>query len=234
MNARSMKRFWLVSLSLALALAGCAMGSPFYTAEPFSAQVVDDETGQPIEGANVVANWELVSGGLDGQRHMGQLEVKETVTDANGRFSFEGFTRANPSFGELRDADPRVLVFKGGYEAHTYYGAIRDPRDYPATHRQAAVDGKVLRLAKVKPMQMGPKGYERPVFHFLLTGDVRDIVADCQWQKIPRLLTAMEAERTRLLTLYPNASVGIGIERLSSWSKAECKLTIEAVKGYLR
>src|SRR5882724_8924242 len=153
-----MKKHWLMALGLVLALGACAMGSPFYTAEPFSAQVVDDETGQPIAGANVVANWELVSGGLDGQRHMGQLEVKETVTDASGRFSFEGFTRANPTLGELRGADPRVLVFKGGYESKTYYSPIVNSFGRsPGPNRKAAVDGKMLRLGKLKATKTGPK-----------------------------------------------------------------------------
>ena len=45
---------------------------------PIEAWVVDAETGKPIEGVVVTANWELVKGSLDGPRYYGQLEVKET------------------------------------------------------------------------------------------------------------------------------------------------------------
>ena len=57
-----------------------------YTAAPIDARVVDDEAGEPISGAIVVAHWELVAGSLDGEHHRGQLEVKDAITDAEGHF----------------------------------------------------------------------------------------------------------------------------------------------------
>ncbi|HEY3178065.1 MAG TPA: carboxypeptidase-like regulatory domain-containing protein, partial [Casimicrobiaceae bacterium] len=91
---------------VSLALNAC--GSPYYTSDPIEAWVVDAETGQPIEGAVVTANWQLVGFTLDtGGRKGGQLEVMETITDANGRFYFRGFTKLNLSLGELRDQDPQ-------------------------------------------------------------------------------------------------------------------------------
>jgi hypothetical protein len=46
----------------AMALSAC--GSPYYTADPIEAWVVDAETGKPIEGAVVTANWQLVAASL--------------------------------------------------------------------------------------------------------------------------------------------------------------------------
>jgi len=227
-----MKRTWVAVLALSFALAACATGSPLYTAEPFSAQVVDAETGQPVAGALVVANWKLVSGGLDGPRHLGQLEVKETVTDDQGRFSFAGFTRPNPSLGELRESDPHVLIFKGGYEAGTYYGSL-DPRNHTSARRRASVDGKVLKLARLKPTMTGPK-FDVMKFHGLLNVLLSRIVGDCQWQKMPRLFVAMDEEKARLRSLHPGSVVDIGIEDFSRPSPADCKLTRESVRGYLK
>ena len=219
-----MRGLIVAALGIVLAVGACAMGSPYYTAEPFSAQVVDAETGKPIEGAIVVANWELVRGGLDGAHHVGQLEVKEAVTDANGRFAFEGFTRLNPTLAELRNADPRVLVFKGGYDAQVYYSTILEPQDYPGPRRKAAVDGQVLKLSKLTPTRTGPK-LELLKFHGLLNNAVYQIVGDCEWQKMSKLLRAMDEEKNRLRLSYPNALMDIGIEDLADQSDAHCKLT---------
>lgn len=227
-----MKRILLSSVGLVLAVAACAMGAPVYTAEPFSAQVVDAETGQPVAGAVIVANWELVSGGLDGPRHLGQLEVKETVTDERGQFSFPGFTRPNPALGELRGSDPRVLVFKGGYEAATYHGSL-DPRNQGGARRRASIDGKVLKLARLKPTMTGPK-FDVMQFHGLLNTQLFRIVGDCQWQKAPRLFLAMDEEKARLRSMHPGAIADIGIEDFSRQSPADCKLTRESVRGYLK
>ena len=98
------------------ALLVSACGSPYYTSDPIEAWVVDAETGQPIEGAVVTANWQLVAASLDtGGRKVRQLEVFETVTDKEGRFHFPGFTRINFSLDELREEDPQILIFKAGY-----------------------------------------------------------------------------------------------------------------------
>ena len=227
-----MKRIWLTTLVPVLALVACAMGSPVYTAEPFSAQVVDAETGQPIAGAVVVANWELVGASLHGRRHLGQLEVKETVTDDNGRFHFDGFTRPNFALSELHEGAPRVLVFKGGYKANAYYSYI-DPPDLPRSTRKAGVDGQVLKLVRLKPTKTGPKD-ERLEFHFSLRGLVSDIVRDCQWSNIPRLLQAMDREKRRLRAEQPGADVGIGVEDFVGQSRLDCKLDADTVRGYLR
>jgi hypothetical protein len=219
-------RSLLVAVTGAVAIRACANGSLYYTAEPFSARVVDAETMQPIEGAVVVAYWDLVRGGLDGAHHAGYLEIKETVTDANGRFAFEGFTRMNPNLAELRDSDPAVLVFKGGYEAKIYHNIIQDPQNYPGSVRKAAVDGEVLKLPKLVPTRTGHQ-LEQLQFYSFLKIDLEHLLGDCQWPKVPKLLRAMDAEKRRLRTLYPTADIQIGIEDLADYAANTCKLTRE-------
>ncbi|HYT97117.1 MAG TPA: carboxypeptidase-like regulatory domain-containing protein, partial [Casimicrobiaceae bacterium] len=123
-----------------LALNAC--GSPYYTSDSIEAWVVDADTGQPIEGAVVTANWQLVGFTLDtGGRKGAQLAVMETSTDSNGRFFFPGFTKLNLSLGELRDQDPQILAFKSGYR---YIGGGNDyPMDasFPGPHRKSQVSG---------------------------------------------------------------------------------------------
>ena len=101
---------------LILPLSGCA--SLQYSAEPIEAWVVDAETKRPLEGAIVVAHWEL-KGGLEGGNIQGQIMVMESVTDKAGRFYFPAWGPtwhiASPWWGYLSDSDPELLLFKSGY-----------------------------------------------------------------------------------------------------------------------
>ena len=63
----------LLALFASLAAASATAGMPFYTAVPIDARAVDAQTGQPVAGAYVIANWQLVTGSLDGERYKGQL-----------------------------------------------------------------------------------------------------------------------------------------------------------------
>lgn len=221
----------LIACAAWFALTSCA--SPFYKSAPFSAQVVDSETGQPIAGAVVVASWELEKGSLDGSRHVGYLEVKETLTDANGRFSFEGFSKANSSGGELRDADPAVLVFKGQYEAASFFSSWNPGR--PAgPFRTAWVDGKVLKLSKIDTAN-SERGLRRRTFHRTLNSRINNIIADCLWSRIPRLLMAMSEEKQRILSLYPEAYVLIGPKDFAgAVEREECSFTENSLKGAIK
>ena len=133
-------------VALAASLQAC--GELYYTADPIEAWVVDAESGAPIEGAVVTANWQLVAFGFDtGGRKQGQLEVMETVTDKNGRFHFPGFTKVNVSGSALGEEDPQILIFKAGYRY------IRVANEYPigkelsqGSHRTSSIIGRTLKM----------------------------------------------------------------------------------------
>ena len=97
--------FVLILPALLFMWRGCY--SPIIVAEPFEAWVVDAETGAPIEGAIVVAEWSLYEGMLHGHHFREMVDVKEAVTDRNGRFAFTGFTIHNWNIYELENG-PRV------------------------------------------------------------------------------------------------------------------------------
>jgi hypothetical protein len=96
------------------------MGADFlyHSDGPYRGKVVDLETGEPIEGAVVVAEWTLTHRFCD---------AKETVTDKNGEFilpkgscfSFWPFTEMDPA---------RVVVFKPGYLGYPPLGALPEER----------------------------------------------------------------------------------------------------------
>lgn len=97
--------------------AGCATAEgltpPTYSAKEIRAAVVDEETGQPLEGVVVVARWVLRRMGGDGP----SLHVAETVTDAQGRFAIPAWSpKPRPPLMELREKSPELILFKHGYE----------------------------------------------------------------------------------------------------------------------
>lgn len=221
-----MNRFGSFFATLILfTLASCG-GAPYYTAAPVDAAVVDAETNLPIEGAVVVANWQLVAAGLDGYRNKGQLEVKETSTDKTGRFHFDGFTKLNLMFYELRSQDPQVVIFKPGYQyarVNNSYGS-----ESPGAYRQAAVNGRVVQLRKVTAV-VTP---QREIYYMGLSTTMEPIAEDCEWKKIPRMIRAMDAEKFRLSAISPKAVVWlISIEDLMSYSR-KCGSAVEYFRSH--
>jgi len=181
----------------AIAIGGC--GSPYYSVDPIEAWVVDADTGQPLEGAVVTANWQLVSPGLDtGGRKLHQLEVMETLTDKNGRFFFPGFTKLNPRLLELRDEDPQILIFK------SRYGYFRTSNNYPAdkespgAHRSSPINRQTLRMAKADP------DVRKYAFDLgFLTTSLMNIWDSGNIEQTSRMVHALVCERRRLKAIDP-------------------------------
>lgn len=192
-----MPKFLVVLIALVLLLAGC--NSPVFIIEPFEARVVDADTGEPIQGAYVVANWALFEAG--GTMHTvrifrEQLAVKETATDQNGRFSFEGFTKTNPKLLELYWENPQVIIFKPGFEYSHWVNTCRLVGDHCANiWHLASVAGKTVKLKKLND-EMRKKDQTYTAYSGLTT-HLRDVIRSCNAQQIPNFIVAAEAERKR-------------------------------------
>jgi hypothetical protein len=104
----------MLSVFMTLAAAGC-LAPPVYWAESIRGRVVDADTGAPIEGAVVVANWRLYSGGMGHGGHMGSLLVDGTKTDTKGDFRFHKWGPKLRPYGTELDTAPWMVVFKRGY-----------------------------------------------------------------------------------------------------------------------
>jgi len=176
---------------IAFALAAC--GSPYYTSDPIEAWVVDAETGKPIEGAIVVAHWQLRGATLDSGTRRNQLEVIETVTDRSGRFFIPGFTKINYTLEELREEDPRIVVFKPGFSVaggHSHY-PLGGPD--PGPHRSSPLNGKRL---EIKSLSRDTQQYLREMNS--VSAMLRDLSASGDLRSTPKLIHALACERRRL------------------------------------
>lgn len=191
----------VVAFALLLELTGCTVTYHF---APIEARVVDSETGVPIEGAVVMANWELVQGSLDGPRYYGQMEIKETVTDKDGRFHFEAFTKSDSSGAELRESDPQVVIFKAGYEFQRFTNDYVDGgARLRETKRIAAVNGKTVRLIKNgADKERIRQAHSQLVYAGL--GFITKVMPHtreyerCYWQKLPRMLLETHRQEERM------------------------------------
>ncbi|MHB9118459.1 MAG: hypothetical protein ACYC2R_09320 [Burkholderiales bacterium] len=209
--ARVFSKFrYLAFVALVVSLQACAKD---YSAEPIEAWVVDAETGKPLEGVIVTANWQLEIGTPGGNIPAGQMMVMETVTDKNGRLSFPGWgpepipdrpksksSRENTlldyllsSEPHLVNRDPQLLFFKSGYK---YVGLENKfTRDYnKGSLRRSDWNSKTIKMEKFR-------GTLEEYAHYLVDLDISLGFAyrgeSCEWMQVPRMIAAMDKEGRR-------------------------------------
>ena len=105
----------LRAFALTLLIATVCFPVMSESAGPWKGQLVDKETGKPLEGAVVLARWEKRYASFVGE--MGGNEYydsEEVVTDAEGRFVIRARQTwtVNP-FSEIYG--PEFFIFKSGY-----------------------------------------------------------------------------------------------------------------------
>jgi len=196
---------WRRMCGVALAaMVTTACGSPYYTSAPIEAWVVDAETGAPIEGAVVTANWQLRGFTLDtgGSRNR-QLEVMETTTDSTGKFRFPGFTKINFGLDELGDEDPRILIFKPGYK----YGGGKS--SYPngdgrGVKRVSQLIGKQFAM-----MKSDNDMHQRAKDLRALSTNLMPIWSGGDNSKAAKMLGAIACEAMRIQALEPKEAIPI-------------------------
>lgn len=98
-----------IVLLLLATLAGCCR-LYLYDGD-YTGRVVDADTGKPIEGVAVLGVWYSIAPTVGGAHHSFD-DARETVTDANGRFTIPGQGLRVLSCLVAMDA----TVFKSGYE----------------------------------------------------------------------------------------------------------------------
>src|SRR2546427_2208832 len=202
-------------LTVVLPIAACG-GMLVYSASPIEAWVVDAETSQPLEGVVVTANWQLVTGSLGGgEIPKGQMMVMESVTDKGGRLYFEGWTKTNLSTAELRNQDPQIVMFKPGYLRYGFVSDYSAGRVFLGSNRKSAFSGQTIKLVRftgtLKAYADQLSGYD---------SNLHNIVEDCEWKRIPRMILPLDEERKRVKALNERLVVTVpGIPYLEGLSK---------------
>jgi hypothetical protein len=183
------RRLLVLSVALALApISGCATS---YRAEAIEGWVVDAETNKPLEGVNIVTHWTL-KGGMEGGTAVEALQILETVTDQNGRYSFPAWgPKAGTTTGELRGNSPSILLFKPGYRAGEFSNLYSE-----TTGAETFFYNK--KTLKLEPFRGTLQEYARHL-NSSLNGDLWKIGFSigehsgnfCGWKSFPRMLNAL-------------------------------------------
>jgi hypothetical protein len=190
-----MTQRWLslfVLLCAVLALPAC-FGPLTYSAKEIRGQIVDEQTGQPIEGAIVVAQWVLYQGGPGHGGHKGRLHIYETVTGKDGRYFIPAWgPKLHPPLTELQDRDPEILIFKSTYESPN----LENHQSLRGSVRTSEWDGKVVKLRK---FQGTLENYANQLSAGI--GTTLSAHGESDWKSFPRMILALDAEDRRLKSL---------------------------------
>jgi hypothetical protein len=140
---------WLVALG-STACAGQ------YTAEPVTAWLVDKATGKPIPDAVVVQYWNYRYGFVE--NHSWVADLKETVTDEQGRFHFSGWgPKRIPKELQLewntrlQSEDPGLMILHPDYKFRELGNerAVPDMQSFGAKVRKSDWNGKRIEMERL-------------------------------------------------------------------------------------
>jgi hypothetical protein len=191
---RGLRRRYRLALLAAGLIALAVLAWPAGAAGPWKAQVLDAETGQPLEGVVVLARWDKRSVGWphpERQFH----DIDEIVSDADGRFVIPArdLSTRNPWRALV---GPIITMFKPGYGHWTFRPdgprplveepAVRDRR-LEEGWRRLVDGGALIELARLRTTR------ERSFYlESVLPGP------EVPAQKIPHMRAAGDEERARL------------------------------------
>ncbi len=131
------------------------------TTKTFRGRVVDADTKEPIEGAAVVAAWYEDSWIPLGETMVRLKDVKETLTDKNGRWSIRGPSGSGAD--SLSDGcavggifyhtrEPEFIIFKPGYCSWPNglsIASCRDRMDITGVREKEIGEGGTLEVPKL-------------------------------------------------------------------------------------
>lgn len=148
-------RLALGLLTLAAAVLAVFL-APVAADGPWKGQIVDKETGQPIEDVVVLAYWIQLTGtiaGWGGGRYEG---AEETVTGPDGRFVIPAHSTATAE-ASRRIAGPELVIYKPGFGRWRFQGSDSWPKDVVLAQQEGrrawkrfAGEGVVIELPPLK------------------------------------------------------------------------------------
>jgi hypothetical protein len=224
----------IIALSSGFTLPACTVaqvmvvGSPMYTSPAFGGSVVDEATQQPLEEVIVVAHWELQRTAIQTVT-VGQLKVLETLTDAHGKYQFPTWAQAASPLDHVSPDSPDLLFFKSGYLP--YRTSNYDTKNNAAGPvLRSDSDGKTIALKKFTGSL---EEYARQMENFERGLDFAFRHQDCLWQKIPRILIAMDGEKKLLKARQISNSLHSLEYRDKGFNTSQCGSMQKFLRSYM-
>jgi len=148
-----------VLMTFACLFGTAAQAQITFTADAIAGKVVDEETGEPLSGVIIVAQWTINPKWVGYDNEL--LNVLETVSDKDGNYGFPAwgpkllsvpavFISASDLFG--KGDDPMVVYYKSGYWPAQEYNEVTYSGQDIAKRKTPlggfAANGKTIRLKK--------------------------------------------------------------------------------------
>ena len=137
----------LIIIVAAVILSGCT----FLKTPEIKGVVVDAETGKPIDGVNIYAEWYRVTAGPGGQTRGATLKELRIKTKAGGAFEIPGYLLVNiVPFPFGQGGEFHIVVYAHGYQNIDYhFGEYRDFRTIRYNEFKSGFGQTVISLSKL-------------------------------------------------------------------------------------
>ena len=183
----------LAFLCIAVSLPAMAQLPAPYRSSELRGRVVDDATGQPLEGAIVVARWDWLDytpprfHGGDYYLNNGAVHVGEAVTDRAGEYRIPAWGPVVKTGGKMEENQPRLFAFKPGYEP------LVAKRDEALRLKKSTVPPAEYAQLIAK-FQQGTNSYGGAQG----AGTLAWRSPNDDWRGMPRMVAALHREKVRL------------------------------------
>jgi hypothetical protein len=187
----------ILLLSLTLSCLPTPVAAFVYYANAIEARVVDALTGKPVQGAILVANWQL-EGGFESGIAVDQLKILETVTDVNGKFTIPAWGPKFAFHGRASFKWPQILVFKSGYKS---LRLTNEPKSGSQFTTMSEWNGKTIALESFAGTLAEYVEHLASLSSTLenVGYNIGDQSGDwCGWKSFPRMLRALDDLEARL------------------------------------
>jgi len=205
-----------------------------FKADAITGKVVDEETGEPLAGVIIVAQWTIDPHFVGYDNEL--LNVLESVSDKDGNYGFPAwgpkllsvpavFISASDLFG--KGDDPMVVYYKSGYWPAKEYNEVTYSGQEIASRKTPlggfAANGKTIRLKKWDGKD------ERKYYDSLRF--MTDQLLQGGWKSFPRMTLAIDRifqiivqrqKRKEISPAFPSPHI-IPIEYLSAEDQAYLK-----------
>ena len=177
--------------AILIAIPVIAFAPPLvYFGKEIRGKVVDADTGTPLDGVSIVAEWQIYVMAV--QSHLGdRVKVIETNTGSDGNYLVPGWGPVvRPPWGALLNHSPRLTFFKSGY----YPKVVLNERESDAMIRKSEFDGKEIFLKQFDG-------------NFALLDRLLAVsspwLTGC-WRDCPHYVIALDLEAKRLRAIVPS------------------------------
>jgi hypothetical protein len=191
-------------------------------------------TGEPVADAIVVATWSIT--GYFNAAPLGQLDIRETVTDKNGEFRIPAWGPLPVSTGTIMGDEPHIRIF----HPHFLPRVLTNSEGVPMKLAENTIEFRLQDQAiTLYPFHGTPSQFSMAMevldhsLEFVFSDPVKPEYGRCYVEKMPRMLIAIQRVKDEL----EREGVGENLHSLGAYAKAalpQCGDPKLLFQGYIK